>query len=89
MSMGNRTGVWRGVILVLGGLLMSCGTKQEGQTIGPPTDTVEQVRQWPQGLEPAGDFRSVDMPPEASKNLVEASADSAGSRDFFHTLRRQ
>ena len=84
--MGKRVGV----ILVLGGLLMSCGTKKEGQTIGPPTETVGQVKQWPQGLEPTGEgFRSVDMPPEARRNLVEASPDSAGSREFFHTLRRQ
>jgi hypothetical protein len=83
--MGRRVGVF----LVLGGLLMSCGTKTEGQTIGPPIDTVGQVKEWPQGLEPAAGFRSVDMPPEARQNLVEASPDSAGNREFFHTLRRQ
>ncbi len=88
--MGKRAGVWLGVILVLGGLLMSCGTKKEGQTIGPPTDTVKQVREWPQGFEPAGGgLRSVDMPPEAKQNLAQASPDSDGSRNFFHTLRRQ
>jgi len=88
--MGKRAEVWLGVILVFGGLLMSCGTKVEGQTIGPPTETVRQVKQWPQGLEPTGEgFRSVDMPPEAKQNLVQASPDSAGSREFFQTLRRQ
>ena len=88
--MGKRAEVWLGVILVLGGLLMSCGTKKEGQAIGSPTETVGQVTQWPQGLEPTGEgFRSVDMPPEARQNLVEASPDSAGSREFFHTLTRQ
>ncbi|MGH7474395.1 MAG: hypothetical protein ACREJ8_06105 [Candidatus Methylomirabilales bacterium] len=82
--------IWLGLTLVLGGLLASCGTKEEGQTVGPPTETVRQVKQWPQGLEPTGEgFRSVDMPPEARQNLVEASPDSAGSREFFHTLRRQ
>lgn len=88
--MGKRAGVWLGVILVLGGLLMSCGTKNEGQTIGPPNQTVKQVTQWPQGLEPTGEgWRSVDVPPEAKQNLVQASPDSAGSRAFFHSLRRQ
>jgi hypothetical protein len=56
------------VILVLGGLLMSCGTRQEGQTIGAPTDTVEQVRQWPQGLEPAGDFRGIFSTPSGASS---------------------
>ena len=88
--MGKRVEVWLGVILVLGGLLMSCGTKKEGQAIGSPTETVGQVKQWPQGLEPTGEgFRSVDVPPEARRNLVEASPDSAGSREFFHSLQRQ
>ncbi len=88
--MGKRAGVWLGVILVLGGLPLSCGTKVEGQTIGPPTETVGQVKEWPQGLEPTGEgFRSVDVPPKAAKEIVEASPDSAGSRAFFHTLTRR
>jgi len=83
-------GIWLGLALVLGGLLASCGTEQGAHTVGPPTETVRQVKQWPQGLEPSGgSSRSVDMPPEAKKNLVEASPDSTGSRAFFHTLRRQ
>jgi hypothetical protein len=87
--MGKRAGVWLGSLFVLGGLLTNCGTEREGQAIGPPSRTVEQVREWPQGFEAArGGLRSVDVPPEAKKNLVEASADSAGSREFFHTLRR-
>jgi len=90
VSMRKDAGVWPGLLLALGALLASCGTDKERQTIGPPTETVRQVKQWPQGLEPAGEgFRSVDMPPEARQNLVEASPDSAGSREFFHTLRRQ
>jgi hypothetical protein len=82
--MGKRVGV----LVVLVGVLMSCGTNTEGQTIGSPIDTVGQVKEWPQGLEPAAGFRSVDMPPEARRNLVEASPDSAGNREFFNTLRR-
>jgi hypothetical protein len=82
-------GIWLGLIFALSGLLASCGTEQGARTIGPPTETVRQVKQWPQGLEPAGDsFRSVDVPPQAKQNLVEASPDSAGSKAFFHTLRR-
>jgi hypothetical protein len=83
--MGKRIGM----LMVLVGLMMSCGTKTEGQAIGPPTNTVGQMRQWPQGIEPAAGFRSVDVPPGVSKELVEASPESAGSREFFHTLSRQ
>jgi len=89
VSMGKRAGVWLGSFFVLGGLLASCGTKKEGQAIGPPIDTVGQVKEWPQGLEPAAGFRSVDVPREAAKEIVEASPDSAGNREFFHTLTRQ
>jgi len=88
--MRKDAGVWPGLFLALGALLASCGTDKERQTIGPPNQTVRQVTQWPEGLEPTGSgFRSVDMPPEAQKNLVQASPDSAGNREFFHTLRRQ
>ena len=88
--MRKDAGVWLGLLLALGALLASCGTDKERQTIGPPNQTVRQVTQWPEGLEPTGSgFRSVDMPPEAQKNLVQASPDSAGNREFFHTLRRQ
>lgn len=84
--MGKRVGM----LIVLVGLMMSCGMNTEGQAIGPPTQTVGQMKQWPQGLEPAGEgFRSVDVPPDVRKDLVEASPDSAGSREFFHTLSRQ
>jgi len=81
-------GIWLGLIFALSGLLASCGTEQGARTIGPPTETVRQVKQWPQGLEPTEGFRSVDIPPEAAKEIVEASPESAGSKAFFHTLRR-
>src|SRR3989304_1475082 len=62
VSMGKRAEVWLGAILVLGGLLMSCGTKKEGQTIGPPTETVRQGKQWPQGRGQPGIFPAPPAP---------------------------
>jgi hypothetical protein len=83
--MGKRIGM----LIALVGLMMSCGTNTEGQAIGPPTQTVGQMKQWPQGVEPTSGFRSVDIPPGAAKEIVEASPDSAGNREFVHTLTRQ
>lgn len=78
-----------GFILILGGLLASCGTEGATHTVGPPTKTVGQFTEWPEGFEPTeGADRRVEMPEEAKRNAVLASPDAAGSQDYFHTLRR-
>lgn len=78
-----------GFILILGGLLASCGTENTAHTVGPPTDTVGQLKEWPEGFQPTGGgARLVEMPDKAKRNAVLASPDAAGSQDYFHTLRR-
>ncbi len=79
---------WLRLALILGGLLASCGTENAVHTIGAPTKTVGQLKEWPEGLVPTGGgFRPVDMPSRARRNLVEASPDAPGSQDYFQTLR--
>ncbi|MFQ5656112.1 MAG: hypothetical protein ACE5G5_01055 [Candidatus Methylomirabilales bacterium] len=81
--------IWLGLTLVFGGLLVGCGAEAKEGHIGAPTKTVGQLQQWPQGFEPGGgDFRPVDMPAEAKRNVVEASPESAGNQDYFYTLQR-
>jgi hypothetical protein len=90
VSMGKFGGSWLGLILVFGGLLAGCGGETGEGRIGAPTQTVRQLKEWPQGLEPTGGgFRTVDMPAQAKKNLVEASPEAEGSRTYFETLRQQ
>lgn len=90
MPIGKRGAIWRGVALLLGGLLVSCGTEQEARTVGPPTTTVEQMKEWPEGFEPAGGgFRPVGMPAEAGERVEEASREAPGTQDYFQTLQRR
>ncbi|MFQ5801353.1 MAG: hypothetical protein ACE5JQ_00475 [Candidatus Methylomirabilales bacterium] len=79
-----------GLVLLLGGLLVGCGREtKEAHTVGAPTKTVGQLKEWPQGFEPGGGgFREVDMPPAARKNVVEASREAEGSQSYFGALRR-
>lgn len=79
------------MLLLLAGSLAGCGTEaKEAQTVGPPTKTVEQVKEWPQGLEPTGGgIRLVDMPAEAQRNLVEASKEAEPAQSYFRTLERR
>jgi len=80
-----------GLVLLLGGILAGCGTEaKEAQTIGPPTKTVEQVKEWPKGLEPAGGgIRLVDMPTQAKGNLVEASKEAEPAQSYFQAIQRR
>lgn len=78
-----------GFILILGTLLASCGTENAPHTVGPPTKTVGQLTEWPEGFQPTGGgARFVEMPDKARRNAVLASPDAAGNRDYFHTLGR-
>lgn len=88
--MTKRVGTWLALTLILG-LVAGCGEGAKGKhTIGAPTKTVEQMKEWPEGLGPAGGgFRPVDMPAKARKNVVEASPEAVGSQNYFETLGRQ
>lgn len=85
--MGKLGERWLGLTLALVGLLAGCGGETTEGHIGPPTETVGQLKEWPPGLDPTGGgFRLVDMPAQAKKSLVEASPDAEGSRAYFETL---
>ena len=80
-----------GGVLLLSGILAGCGTEaKEAHTIGAPTKTVEQVKEWPKGVEPTGGgFRLVDMPAQAKENLVETSKEAEPAQSYFHAIQRR
>lgn len=87
-SMGKLAGAWLGLTLVLVFLLAGCGEEPRKGHIGPPTKTVGQLQEWPEGLEPTGGgFRFVEMPAQAKKHLIEVSPEAEGSEAYFQTLR--
>lgn len=71
--------------VVLGGflLLTACGAERE--SVPSTTRTVEQVK--PEVAKGLGDYRLVDMPEGAKRNLVEADPNAEPTREYFRALQ--